>query len=112
MRLARRTLRDLCQAVNLAQVSDDAQLLVSEHVTNAVVHGRGTVVVRAYVSPRELRVEVQDDDPRPAQVRHAADYDEGGRGISMLVALAAAWGVQALPLGKYIWFTVPIDLTT
>lgn len=92
-------------------VSDDAQLLVSELVTNAVVHGRGTVVVRASVGAGELRVEVQDDDPRPAQVRHAGEDDEGGRGISMLVVLAAAWGVQALPVGKYVWFTLPIDLT-
>lgn len=93
---ARRTVGDLCHAANLAQISDDAQLLGSDSVTNAVVHGR-VVVVRAYVGPRELGVEVQDDDPRQARVRHAADDDEGTRGITMLVALAAAWGVQAFP---------------
>lgn len=70
------------------------------------------VVLHVNVDARELRVEVQDDDPRPAQVRHAGDEDEGGRGISMLVALAAAWGVHPLPVGKYVWFTLPLDLAT
>ena len=101
---ARRTVTALCSPAGMESVCDVAALLTSEVVTNAVVHGDGTVQIRAHARGGRLRVEVQDEGAGQPSVRHAGPEDEGGRGVKLLAALADAWGVEPVVGGKYVWF--------
>ncbi|GGZ79764.1 hypothetical protein GCM10010389_16770 [Streptomyces echinoruber] len=87
-------------------VVDEAQLCVSELVSNVVTHvGRGTPAGLAVsVDGARLRIEVHDPDVRalPAVVRADAE-SEGGRGLALVDAVAERWGVQPGPDGKVTW---------
>jgi anti-sigma regulatory factor (Ser/Thr protein kinase) len=85
-------------------VADTAQLLTSELVTNAVIHGRSTVTVTTVVDDGLLRVEVSDDNSRHPEVRVTDDRALDGRGMHIVALLAARWGVNDEPLGKTVWF--------
>ncbi|WSQ61589.1 ATP-binding protein [Streptomyces sp. NBC_01217] len=82
-----------------------AELLLSELVTNALVHtGRGAVVTVSVV-PAKLRVEVRDFVPAmPLSYVPNADDGTHGRGLILVQSLADAWGVGAHALGKVVWF--------
>jgi anti-sigma regulatory factor (Ser/Thr protein kinase) len=103
---ARKWLRTACAGWQSTAV-EDARVLVSELVTNAVIHGEGDIRVRLSLSHQVLRVEVSDANPDlPIFVAPADVGDESGRGISMVNALARAWGSEpeTMPAGKTIWF--------
>jgi anti-sigma regulatory factor (Ser/Thr protein kinase) len=85
-------------------LTDTAQLLISELVTNAVIHGRSPVTVTADLSDGLLRVEVSDDNSRHPELRRADDRALDGRGMHIVDLLAARWGVTDAPLGKVVWF--------
>ena len=82
-------------------------LLISELVTNAVVHARSTVTVDlAVTDDGPVLVRVHDESPvRPIARRHHADRP-GGRGLHLLESLAARLGVEQTGTGKSIWFEV------
>lgn len=71
---------------------DLAELLVSEVVTNAVVHGGGDVY-RVTVTT-DLAIEVWDASPARPQPRNADEHSLGGRGLPMLAATAPGYTVQ------------------
>ncbi|MFJ7196582.1 MULTISPECIES: ATP-binding protein [unclassified Streptomyces] len=82
-----------------------AELLLSELVTNALIHTGHGAVVTASVAPAGLRVEVRDfvsGLPLP----YVPDADDGthGRGLFLVRSLADAWGVDAHAPGKVVWF--------
>lgn len=92
-----------------ASLVDDAQLLVSELVTNAVLHAHTGVTLGLRVGAGRLRVEVADgslDRPRP---RHPADDAVTGRGLLLVDALSSAWGAELREGGKVVWFEVAVD---
>lgn len=82
-------------------------LLISELVTNAVVHARSTVTIDlAVIDDGPVHVNVHDESPvRPTPRHHVADRP-GGRGMYLLESLAARWGVEESRTGKSIWFEV------
>ena len=82
-------------------------LLLSELVTNAVVHARSTVTVHLTVRrDGPVHVEVHDESPvRPRQRRQRVDRP-GGRGLYLLESLATRWGVEGDGRGKRVWFEV------
>lgn len=84
--------------------ADVAQLLVTELVTNAVVHARSEVCVGVSCSGPRIRVEVADDCPLPPRPRVPGLDDTTGRGLLLVEALAAAWGSDATDAGKTVWF--------
>lgn len=88
------------------EVADVAELLVSELVTNALVHGGGGASLAVTVAPGGVRVEVADDLPDELQpvVRPTSASATGGRGLALVEALATAWGVRRAPGGKVVWF--------
>lgn len=117
-RLARRAIRELlgtCPATSADQ-RDTATLLVSELVTNALRHadacqrGRRRFRLTARVSAGLLRVEVYDQDPTRPCAGDPGLAAEGGRGLSLLTALAKDWGTDLTPHqpGKTVWFTLPL----
>jgi anti-sigma regulatory factor (Ser/Thr protein kinase) len=104
----RRYTTRVCRTAGLDALADTAALLVSEVATNALVHGRGDVRVRASADARVLRVEVSDEHPRLPQPRLASVLDEGGRGLALLEALSTRWGTEGRPDGKTVWFELVV----
>ncbi|MGW2560367.1 ATP-binding protein [Streptomyces sp. NPDC001514] len=103
----RRALRDLLGHGDWGEPgsAEVAELLVSELVTNALVHTDDGAVVTAIVAPTRLRVEVRDFTSGLPEPRvPVADESTHGRGLILVQNLADAWGVQAHALGKVVWF--------
>ncbi len=92
---------------------DAARLLVSETVTNALVHGcessPGEVSLRMSVGGNRLRVEVGDDASTVPCRREVSPDDEGGRGLALLDTVATAWGCQPTGRGKNVWFELALS---
>ena len=86
---------------------DTVSLLVSELVTNAVLHARSEIEVGVHLLADRLRIEVGDSSDTLVRRRAAADDEGSGRGMTMVDALAQAWGVDARPGGKVVWFELP-----
>ncbi|ATL28564.1 regulatory protein [Streptomyces formicae] len=86
-------------------------LLISELVTNAVVHTGCPAVLRMLLpgmpgpadAPGTVRVEVADRSARPPRPRHAEGDDTNGRGLELVDGLADRWGWQHEGAGKSIW---------
>ncbi len=102
---ARRVVRSTCTLWDLEELTLDAALLVvSELVTNAVVHTRSQVTVRLRLRPDRLLVEVEDQDSRlPVLQEHDGSDALGGRGLPLVDALSARWGSEPCPAGKVVW---------
>jgi anti-sigma regulatory factor (Ser/Thr protein kinase) len=89
-------------------VSDGAatalKLMLTELVTNAIVHGDGEVTVRAHVAGDSVQVEVIDAGRRsvPA-IREGGD--DGGWGLQIVAALASRWGVYEG--STHVWAELP-----
>ena len=101
-------------------------LLISELVTNAVVHTGCPAVLRMVLpdvldargvaeavgrqgpgpGPGTVRVEVADASARPPRPRHADGEETNGRGLELVDGLADRWGWQAEGAGKSIWCEV------
>jgi anti-sigma regulatory factor (Ser/Thr protein kinase) len=83
---------------------DYAILLVNELVVNAIRHAHTAIEVRVVVDPNAVEIAVRDEDPRWPELRHPDVYDEDGRGLRTVDALADEWGVSPEPNGKAVWF--------
>ncbi len=109
---ARRTTRarladwSLCEATG-----QDAVLVVSELVTNAVVHTASRrVVCELRRGDDVLRVVVHDEGcaaDRPGVVRGSGPEDERGRGLLLVESVCAAWGVEEHESGLLVWADLP-----
>ena len=105
VRQARLFVRERCDDASLTSSDcDDAVLLTSELVTNAVLHGRSTVCVEVVVGPSGVRVSVVDENSRyPVLVAEDPNALDG-RGLALVEALADRWGGEERALGKAVWF--------
>ncbi|WP_328943796.1 SpoIIE family protein phosphatase [Streptomyces sp. NBC_00250] len=87
---------------------DSAVLMVSEMVTNVLVHTDGDALFVAEVAcgekSRRLRVEVSDTSDELPHKRHPGEMASSGRGLLLMEMLADAWGVDPRGEGKAIWF--------
>ncbi len=91
---------------NQRPLIDTITLLLSELVTNAVVHANTAPDVTVRFLPDRVHVEVTDTQPDLAEAKQLDDESTGGRGLALVVALAMSWGNVTLPLGKIVWFDV------
>ncbi|MFD8697893.1 SpoIIE family protein phosphatase [Kitasatospora purpeofusca] len=120
---ARAFVRDALLGWGLPEVVDDAVVLVSELVTNAVVHAGTAAEVCCLREDGTVRIEVTDHHPErglptfadvPTTASdHYADADgEGGRGLLMCAALAERWGVEYGSGRKTVWFRLALPAHT
>lgn len=85
---------------------DASRLLVSELVTNAVLHARTDLELSVVLIARGVRVEVTDGSPSAPVVRHYEDEAMTGRGLALVEELASEWGVEERTHGKAVWFEI------
>ncbi|MFC5764901.1 ATP-binding SpoIIE family protein phosphatase [Actinacidiphila bryophytorum] len=107
---ARHFLHGWLTAWSLGTVDDEAQLLLSEIVTNALVHADSDVDLRLRRYPGHLRVRSATANPHPAinVGTPGEDQAESGRGMMIVSALASAWGNSPSGRGKAVWFELPL----
>ncbi|QCD58621.1 SpoIIE family protein phosphatase [Streptomyces hawaiiensis] len=111
---ARSFVRDTLQGWGFADIVDDAVVLTSELVTNAVVHAGTSADVLCLRSDEGVRIEVADRYPEreiPLQataVNMGSPDREGGRGLQLCAALAGRWGVEYIPTHKTVWFQLDL----
>ncbi len=87
------------------EVAEDVLLLVSELVTNAVLHARTAVRVSASAKGGHIMVSVGDDDPLHApSAAERGTLATSGRGIRLVELLASSWGVEVEAQSKIVWF--------
>ncbi|MGB8650382.1 MAG: ATP-binding protein [Mycobacteriales bacterium] len=101
--LARELVTARCRDWHVEGLSDDAALVVTELVGNAVRHAGTEVVLRMDKIPSGVRLEVSDASTRPLRPRSASRGEEGGRGLLLVDALSTRYGVEAEPRGKRVW---------
>ncbi|MDQ0942053.1 SpoIIE family protein phosphatase [Streptomyces sp. V1I1] len=105
---ARQQLRELLHDWTDAEQIDSAVLMVSEMVTNVLVHTDGHALLVAEVArgdaARRLRVEVADTSDELPHRRRPGEMASSGRGLLLMEMLADAWGVDPRGEGKSIWF--------
>jgi anti-sigma regulatory factor (Ser/Thr protein kinase) len=87
---------------------DTARLLVSELVTNVVVHAGTDATVCIALDRDRLRIEVTDGCGEPPRSRQIVPDDLSGRGIPIVEALGDAWGVDPRTGGKTVWAEIRI----
>jgi serine phosphatase RsbU (regulator of sigma subunit)/anti-sigma regulatory factor (Ser/Thr protein kinase) len=100
---ARATVARQARQLGLDALVDDARLVVSELVANAVLHGGGCRDVRAVRAGRALRIEVRDASRVPPVLGWASEQAMTGRGLRLVATVASRWGVAAEDGGKVVW---------
>ncbi len=102
---AREVLRGLLLAWGHDRQADDAAVVVSELVTNAVQHAgeRGQLRLALRVTDGVLRLELADGSLVRPMAREVVDSDERGRGMHIVDQLTARWGVETHGDGKRVW---------
>ncbi|GGL13886.1 ATP-binding protein [Streptomyces flaveus] len=108
--VCRRTLRLILTIHGLIRLTEVAELLVTELVSNAVRHTKGPASLRLHWRDGVLRIEAWDADPEPPppprELAYAVDA-EAGRGLELVRACADDWGWHPLKRGgdkgKYVW---------
>jgi len=95
---------------------DEAALLTSETVSNAIRHAQTPITLAVMRTGDRVRVAVHDHDsssvlrpsPRSAEIR-PGDVTPGGHGLHIIDALADDWGVEAVDGdGKVVWFAITV----
>jgi anti-sigma regulatory factor (Ser/Thr protein kinase) len=101
--VVRRFVRETLSSWDAQAYTDAAELVVTELVTNAVLHAKTEIVVRVDLGREGLRLEVIDRSPRRPIARHYSAEATTGRGLGLVAAVADRWGVQPDRDGKTVW---------
>lgn len=101
---ARRFVKQQLAAWGIAGPLDDALLVVSELAANALTHARSSYRLRIAATAMVLRIEVDDAGAGTPEPQPLTDTEEHGRGLHLVDALAASWGMEAAETGgKRVW---------
>ncbi|MFE9771281.1 SpoIIE family protein phosphatase [Streptomyces sp. NPDC005931] len=105
---ARQQLRELLHDWSSPDQVDSAVLLLSEMLTNVLVHTDADALLVAEVTGdrdgRRMRIEVTDAGDDLPHKRRPGELASSGRGLVLMDLLAHAWGVDPRGEGKSIWF--------
>jgi len=115
---ARRWAVESCLEIDRPDLSECAELAVSELIGNAILHGEPPIRMRMRGTPDHPRIEVSDGSRQPPLMpepftRHPIDDDPlitFGRGLDIVARCATAWGADIDEVGKVVWF-VPAGAT-
>jgi hypothetical protein len=109
----RREVADFWTTTGCGGPVDDALMVVSELVGNAVRHGAPPIMLRLTVTRRSLLVSVSDASPRLPRPRRVDGVDglaDTGRGLAIVAALSKGWAARPLPGdGKVVFARLPAD---
>jgi DNA-binding NarL/FixJ family response regulator len=104
VRRARSFVRDRLEEWGVVAVLDDAMLVVSELAANALTHASSAYRLRLSATHQVLRIEVDDDGAGSPEPQPLTETEESGRGLHLVGALAASWGMEpASSGGKRVW---------
>jgi CheY-like chemotaxis protein len=92
----------------LDELVDDALLVVSELVGNAVTHAESKCQVSLSRASDSVRIEVTDRGEGTPQPQPQDNLAEGGRGLVLIGAMSSAWGVEDVPEGKKVWAEIVV----
>jgi len=102
-------------AIGRDDLSDAAELGVSELVTNAILHADPPIVVRVGGTTTHPRVEVHDTSTAPPRVRAMSDDERllatVGRGLGIVAMFSTTWGAEVSSHGKVVWFEPAAEVT-
>ena len=106
--LARRAMRRLCADRIEGDLLADAELLVSELTSNAILHGKGqTITLRAWLDEDRLLVEVVDDGSGFEHELRRKDFEQvGGWGLELVEDISSRWGVREGT--THVWFELEL----
>jgi anti-sigma regulatory factor (Ser/Thr protein kinase) len=99
--------RRLLQPTVDVDVLERVELVLSELVTNAIVHAHTASVVRVVHGQHDVRIEVHDSGPGWPALMPTDPSRIGGVGLQVVDQLSSAWGVTPQPHGgKVVWASV------
>lgn len=114
---ARRVMEGCLKSWDLTSMTDTANLVLSELVTNALIHADSDVDIRVVRYKDHIRLEVLDYDvhpPIPSTLSMRSDEEnaraENGRGLALVDALGMDWGTSRTVGGKTVWADIAPDL--
>jgi anti-sigma regulatory factor (Ser/Thr protein kinase) len=103
-RLAREQLALNCPS----DVLETASLLVTELVTNAILHARTPLRLVIETHPDHVRLGVEDESTGQPEMHHYGPDAVTGRGVALVDHLASSWGVDWTATGKVVWCEIAI----
>jgi hypothetical protein len=102
--MARAVVREACEEWNIPQLTDDAVLVVSELVENAVQHADSESVLRVELRSTGLSLAVRDNDPAEPVLESPGPDAPGHRGVQLVDRISVAWGcAPSSEGGKIVW---------
>jgi len=104
--IARKFIGTTLSAWGCDEIVDLVTLLVSELVTNAVLHARSDLELHIASGHHLVRIEVSDGSTLTPVIRAHDDDAMTGRGLALVDQLASSWGVTPHDGGKTVWFEV------
>jgi anti-sigma regulatory factor (Ser/Thr protein kinase) len=105
---ARQLAREQLASVCAPDALDTVALLVTELVTNAILHARTPLQLVIKTAPDHVRLCVEDASDRHPERRTYPSDAVTGRGLALVEHLASSWGVDATESGKVVWCEIPI----
>ncbi|MCX2949349.1 ATP-binding protein [Lentzea sp. NEAU-D7] len=101
---ARQVVREAAASWELSEdLSDDAQLVVTELVSNGIDHGEGPITLTVSRKAGGMLVEVRDESPKLPELRPVDPSSPRGRGMQLVQALSVEWGTRPQNGGKVVW---------
>lgn len=84
-------------------LADDAAIVVTELVTNAMIHSQSPVVVTVSRTDSGVRLAVDDESSTIPDMRDPSAAHPSGRGLPIVATLTRSWGFQVRTRGKSVW---------
>ncbi|WP_436759030.1 ATP-binding protein [Streptosporangium sp. V21-05] len=102
--VVRRLAREVLVGWGISTMTENVTMVVSELVSNAVVHGQAPITLSLHRHGRIVCGEVTDHSAVWSAPLPAGPDSEHGRGLAIVAAYADRWGVESAPQGKTVWF--------
>jgi anti-sigma regulatory factor (Ser/Thr protein kinase) len=109
---ARRFVKQRLRDWGIDEPVDDALLVVSELAANALTHAHSSYSIRLSATSNVLRIEVDDSGAGTPEPQPLTETEEHGRGLHLVDALAASWGMESGDSGgKRVWAELALPAT-